>query len=311
MARKLAHALVLLGVVSAVIACSKGVNKQRLAIGGELSSRNSDCAALKTLQVAFSPSASAGAAEVYSVKALNVDADYVVNLATKLGISGEPMEEAYRFVVSDDKVDLTVEKRTGNILFDRSRMSASSGGKNTLTDDEAVKKAEQFLEGLGLPLPGELARVERREDGLSRIVWSPKEFRPVEPYSPLGIWIAFGNDGDVVSMSYYWQELEPIGEYPLASPAEGVERLRVCDAIFNSASPSPSFVEEVRIEYMGMPPTGPFEYFVPVYHFGNDLESLDTPEGGGKRLVAGRATDAYVLAIADGYLEPMTPNAAP
>ena len=60
---------------------------------------------------------------------------------------------------------------------------------------------------------------------------------------------------------------------------------------------------------MGMPPQGPFQYFVPVYRFGNDLETIDTPEAEWKRCIDGDGRlEAWVLAIADEFVEAPRPS---
>jgi len=309
-------------VMLVVVACSGGGSSslKPLPVEDVVKGQESDCRALETLQISFSPSTSDSKAEVYAVRAVQVDFEYVTALAQKLGISGKPTQvsmhrlfagsvephapyEVPAFVAKDSNGELIVEERTGNISYSRGSASTSSDERNAISEDDAGKKAEEFLQNLGLALPGELGRVERVEGKGINLAWFPQGFRTTERWTPLAISISLGNDGVVEGMSYLWQDLQPIGEYPLASQADAVRRLRHCEAIFGSTSPSPPSVDEVRIEYMGVPSGGPFQYFVPVYHFGNDLELLDTPEGGVERLIAGRATDAYVLAIADEYIE--------
>ena len=321
---------ILLGLTAIIVACSGGaVGQDALPIEGFLKAPESDCAALGALQTSFSPSTSSSEAEVYAAKAAHVDSRYVANLAQKLGISAEPTEvsvmplfavrlrrsgtyEVPSYVAKDSNGELIVEERTGNMKYYRNNSAASSAGGNMISEDSARETAEQFLQKLGLPLPGELAQVRRQPggDGIN-LVWSPQGFRAIDTYTPLGIAIEVGNDGVVEGMDYFWQDLQPIGTYPLASQAGALKRLRGCDGIIAYLGTSPVPVDEARVEYIGFPPSGPFQFFVPVYHFGNDLESLDTPEGGMDRAIAGRATDAWVLAIADDYLKPETPEATP
>ena len=61
-------------------------------------------------------------------------------------------------------------------------------------------------------------------------------------------------------------------------------------------------VGEVRLEYLGVTPEGPYRYFVPVYHFGNQLAFEGTPNPANPK-DSELLTDAWVLAVDDRYIE--------
>jgi hypothetical protein len=227
-------------------------------------------------------------------------------MARKLGISGEPADEGSQFTAEDDNGRLDVDKSGMYIMYSQKESARDNAGHGEApSDDEATQIAEQFLRDLDLAVPGDWADVEsiRRDQGFD-VVWRPSAFREAAMPIPLMLDIWVENNGVVTGMGYYWQELRPAGKYPLISEAEALKRLRNCEAHPDFRLPSTPTVDDVRIEYAGYPPDGPYQYFVPLYHFSNNIDAYATPGAWVDRLNKGLGTtDAFVLAVDDEYVE--------
>jgi hypothetical protein len=145
------------------------------------------------------------------------------------------------------------------------------------------------------------AAIEPIEDEaqlIRKVNFEPADFQLSLMLMGPSVTVYVGADGAVQSVSYRWHSLEPIGEYPLVSEAEALERLHRCDGHFvDSSHELPSTVDEVSLEYVGLPIEPPYDYLVPVYYF------TDRPPEG-----EFHETHGWIPAIVDEYLEPLPPQ---
>jgi hypothetical protein len=296
-------------VMLVAVACSdSGATLKPLPLKGFLTATGPDCSALGALKVSFTPTTSHAEAQVYAVKPVQVDSESVATMARKLGISGEPVHATRDFIAEDGSGRLVISELTGSVVYIRREPLQGAPGGRTMSEDEARRTAEQFLRNLGLPVPGAWAgmEVQKGRDGVG-LTWRPADFREAEldteTYTPLNVDVTVENSGEIGGMWYFWQDLKPIGEYPLASEAEALERLRSCDGHLVLSGSGPVSFGGASIEYLRFPSTGPYQYFIPVYHFGNaPVSNGAPPAAAGTLLKELESDDAWVLAIADKYI---------
>jgi hypothetical protein len=89
-----------------------------------------------------------------------------------------------------------------------------------------------------------------------------------------------------------------MGEYPIVSEIEALNRLRNCQVIYSPPSPDME-VEQIELLYLDAPITDPHEYLIPVFKLT------------GARPITGQSELAVVPAVADEYLETPSPTNAP
>jgi hypothetical protein len=305
-----------------VAACSggKGTNLSLppLRIQGALRATGGYCDVFaRRTKATFEPSGRTSSATVYAVDSVAVDRERASEIARRFGLTVSPqwvpdyrvlrlsmteesgaIMEVPAFVAEDSNVSLAVEERTGIIHY---RLKSSSFGTSTdiATAEQRKDAATRFLRSTGL-LP--IENVETRVEG-SLVRWELPEARVVENFTPLGIYVNVDDDGTVNYITYAWQNLHSLGEYPLASESEALQRLSACEAYIWSAARGEPTVSEARLEYLALPVDGPYRYIVPVYHFGNELALEGTPRPNDLK-DSELITDAWVIAIADEYVEP-------
>jgi hypothetical protein len=305
----------LAAIMPIAVACSSGGdNLKPLPLAGFLQTTGGECDALAQVEASYDPSASTGTAEVYAAEAAQIDAGYAEKIADKLGISGKVSDEGSAYSVEDDNASVDIEKRGNYVMYRKKEFPSDTAGEGEApSDGEAKHIAEQFLRGLDLSVPGDWAKAEylRDEFGVD-VVWRPSAFREIEIAIPgLMLDVLVGNQGVVEGMHYYWQNLRPTGEYPLVSEADALKRLRDCKGRWFSVR-NGQVVNDAKIEYIGYPIDGPYQYFVPVYHFsdrtfdssGDNLDTYATPEAGTDRVDRWmQMIDVWVVAIDDRYIE--------
>lgn len=90
------------------------------------------------------------------------------------------------------------------------------------SDEEAVAQAREFLTDAGVPVEDYVLRVPRYEDRTSLFV-TVEGWPEGSAYGPLHVYLRIGPDG-VVDASGSIGEMTSLGDYPVISPAEAVER---------------------------------------------------------------------------------------
>jgi hypothetical protein len=230
-------------------------------------------------------------ATVYGLDWTRADSTFVAEIAAKLGIKAEPQfldQEGYRhFIVEDDSGTLDVLEANRFIYFERNAESNEEPQNRPVSDAEATRTAEAFLRELGLFPDVDLsATVEREDKIIVHFQLAGVEISPVvQPF----IKVRTTSNGDVVGLDYQWQEPHPIGDYPLVSEAEALERLRNCAADIHPFGPMTEVVE-VKLVYLAMPVGWFHDYLIPAYSFRNKGEDGSINEVG----VVPAVTDEYL-----------------
>ena len=131
-----------------------------LPVEGLVKGSEFDCDSLAAFDVSFVPSKSHREAEVYAVNARHIDSGYVRELAQKLGIAGEPVEQPMdlpfggpvnrdvphkvpAYVVRDGNTELVVEQNAERALLRHRWPADVSGGEGDL--GQRLRRAEQRI----------------------------------------------------------------------------------------------------------------------------------------------------------------------
>jgi hypothetical protein len=222
-----------------------------------------------------------GVATVYALDHATADVAFVAEIAAALGIRAEPQfldQEGFRhFIAEDDSGTLGVLETNRFIYFERNVAPNVEPQNGSVSDTEAKKAAEDFLRQLGLLPEADLSATVERDDEiivhfqLAGVVIAPE----VQPF----IKVEIAPNGDVLGLDYQWQEPHPVGDYPIVSEAEALDRLRSCAAYVRVFGP---MTEVLEVEFVYLPrPDGWFhEYLIPAYSFRNEGEDGSVNELG-------------------------------
>jgi hypothetical protein len=254
-----------------------------------------------------------------------VDYEYAVEMARRLGITMNPVEnerldfrlsfesdETYVkvFEAEDDRAQMDIEQATGDVGFFVKAQAEAADETADMPEEEAVRIASEFLESLDLPVPSEHSVPYFREYPGGIAVYWRSDFYLANRYTPRDATISVENDGSVSDLNYRWYELRAMGEYPLSSERDSLELIKRCEGRVEwFGGPLPPTVSEVRIEYVGLPVGGPYRYFVPAYHFGNELAEQESAYWGTPTpplditLDPNLATHAWIIAVESKYLK--------
>lgn len=248
------------------------------------------------------PSIQGGNKEVYRLRHPQVSGDYAAQLAQQLGIHSAPVfipgsannfvHVSGRWEAEDSTATLVVYEDYG--IHFQSKVPAANGV--ALPEERAVETARSFLENARLLPKTELISTYQA-DATTGTVEVRFQARGVDLGMPPGddqtISVTAAPDGMVIILTYYWQEPESLGSFPVISEAEARQRLANCDA-FVFLHGNTLNVEQSRLAYVGVPVQNPpFDYLVPAYVFTDPgSKDGDWPP----------AQFAVVPAISDDYL---------
>jgi hypothetical protein len=246
-------------------------------------------------------STSDGEATVYGEKALEVTDEYASQLAERFGFPDPPVYIITDwgqglFQAEDSDAALTINQTTGFVWYWLKSIADEAGSQPSLSDDDAIAAAKRYLNQVGLMPDAKLDITVERGESL-QVIFGPADI-PISDWNPFPkIVVELLDDGKMRRLLYGWQDLKPLGTYPLISQADALERLRQCQGVV--VGPSYALrVTDVKLIYIQLPVDPPYEYFVPVYELVGERGQLGTPTG-------------LVLAIADEYLASDTPEAVP
>jgi len=154
------------------------------------------------------------------------DSEYAHSVAEKLGVVGEPKQEADgSYIVKSELGEVEIRQSVGNFDYTPSVPKATSVSSAQPGDDELKAAAEAFLSGHDLlPQHARAVSVSYNEYTSRRTVRIEDErLTPSLGLTPF-INVNF-EAGAVSSVGSRWQPIEALGDYPLLSEKEAFERL--------------------------------------------------------------------------------------
>ena len=279
-------------------ACSNGDNALQMLPAFVYSM----CSPPESVTSSLDLSSAGGNARVYALDRPEIDESYAADIARRFGIDASPVYEEKGslgwFSAEDSTASLFIEATTGSIHYGLSATLGKQHDQGQVSDDDALKTAEEFLREKDLyPQSDMEAAVTRRSTNIG-VSLEPADIPLYSTASGERIVVTLDTDGQVWGLIYQWREPEPIGDYPIVSEVGALDRLRNCRVI--AALPSSDIdVAHIELVYLGVPIEGPLEYLIPVYKL------TDGGQDTARRLLA------VVPAVTDEYLETQTPSATP
>lgn len=262
----------------------------------------SRCSPPESVTSSLDLSSAGGKAKVYALDPAEIDESYAADLARRFGIDASPVYETKGslsgFTAEDGAASMFIEATTGSVHYGLSTALGGQGDEGQVSDDDALKTAEKFLREKDLyPQSAMKAAVTRRSTNIE-VSLEPADIPLYSTASGERIVVTLSTDGEVWGLIYQWREPEAIGEYPIVSEVDALDRLRNCRVIF--ASPSSDIdIANIELVYLGVPIEGPLEYLIPVYKL------TDADQDTAQRQLA------VVPAVTDEYLETQGPSATP
>jgi hypothetical protein len=266
------------------------------------------CVSSESVSMAAGLSNGAGSAEAYSAEQKVMDKDRAAQIAAVFGLLGAPEFDAdlNQFAFRDGDVQLFVGD--GVIVYNTAQGTHEDVEETAQVD--AVGVVRDILFRAGLYPTGDVSTESEREElsgATVRIGLKGVEF---DDFTWQGIVAGVDGSGQLVNLSYHWQNLVPDGEYPVVSEADAFRRLQDCQVV-GLVPPVTGFnmrVKEVKLKYMGIPNQdgSAYAYFLPVYEFRG--EPLDRSRGA--TWETAEFVAALVPAAADEHLVRSAPSPA-
>ena len=263
---------------------------------------HSSCSPPQSVTSSLDLSSSGGKAKVYGFDRVQIDESSTADVARRLGIDASPVYEEKGsfgwFSAEDGTASLFVEATTGSMHYHLSTALGGQRDEGQVSDDDALKTAEEFLRDKDLYPQTDMEGAVTRTNTRIEVRFEPADIPLYSASSGERIVVTLSTDGQVWGLVYQWREPEPIGEYPIVSEVGALDRLRNCRVIFTSFS-SGMDVAHIELVYLGVPIEGPLEYLIPVYKL------TDDSQGAAPRQLA------VVPAVTDEYTETQSPSATP
>ena len=175
----------------------------------------------------FEPSDQKTTGTVYRVVYPELNEQYAQEFASKLGVQGEVRydDSAGYPVYKIEDGDVSLHVMQGGFNYFASNRPSFGQPSSDFSEAKATDKAKGFLSEHGLlPDDAEFGEASLSQDGSISVGAGNKSFPvlfAVFPYfPPFGISITFDPQGNIDDISYFWPNVEKVGEYPLLSERE-------------------------------------------------------------------------------------------
>jgi hypothetical protein len=234
---------------------------------------------------------------IYKTIAPSILREDIQALMETFGLEGQITDRQRQFVVKDgDKVlEIFKQPGTGYLRFsDNAKLAIEESAKNLLSEDEAIRKAEEFLKDHSL-LPentffagvgyyefrkynSDGETIAQGKSALAVGFGFEIEGMKVEgPGAKAGV--VFGEDGEIIGASRIWREIEPDKEMRIITPKEALANFKQWWP--READPEELEEADVRTEvsiretymaYYAEPGCESQDYIEPVYVFKGDYK---------------------------------------
>jgi hypothetical protein len=290
---RFAASFAFLALGSLIVACGRSPNTSLPILPTYDYSTMKVCFAPESVSTSIELADVPGKAAVYAAGKLQFNANQAFQIATLLGIRSVPEHvqkgAVDRYQVKDDggAIILIIDASRGYIHYRESGSLPQTDSTPPVPDDSAINAALKFLEELNLSPKFPVDNTVSQTPNSIEVRFAPRDLVPSLDTTET-IKVVLRKNGEVWQLDYYYQEPELVGDYPLISQLDALERLRECRGDIVPAS-SEINVTDVELVYLGVPLDGPYEYFIPAYDFSEDL-----PNGANQGGIIPAITDEYL-----------------